>query len=528
MPGQRTVKLLGAVLVVLTALGQGDVRAATGPLHPWEQPRASLPASSIDVPIEARLAARGIKPAHLCSDEVFCRRVFLDVIGTLPGSAEVRAFLADGGPGKRAALIERLFRRPEFADYWSLKWCDLLRVKSEFPINLWPNAVQAYHRWIRDAVREHWTYDRFARTLLTSSGSNFREPAANFYRAVQSRKPAALAAAVALTFMGTRLEKWPAERQAQFAAFFSRVAYKPTSEWKEEVVLLDPAAEGPLRAVLPDGTTIEVAAGDDPRQAFADWLIRPENPWFARSIVNRVWAWLLGRGLIHESDDLRPDNPPVHPEALTLLEKQLVSSGWDLRSVFRLILNSRVYQQSSIPQTDNAEASSLFAHYQVRRLDAEVLADAFTSLTGNGEQYTSAIPEPFTIVPEQQRSIALADGSISSPFLELFGRPSRDTGLEAERGNGPSEGQLLHLLNSTHVHRKLLQSQRLMKLLRQEGKRPLELVKLLYLEVLSREPTPEELEAVRSYVQGAQLRPRDVAVDLIWGLVNTKEFLYRH
>jgi hypothetical protein len=526
MPGPRPVHLLGAILVALAVLGRAE--AAPEPLRPWEQARETLPASAIDLAVEARLAAKGIEPAHLCSDEVFCRRVYLDVIGTLPGSAEVRAFLADRGPGKRAALIERLFRRPEFADFWSLKWCDLLRVKSEFPINLWPNAVQAYHRWVRDTVRQNWTYDRFVRALLTTSGSNFRMPAVNFYRAVQSRKPEALAEAVALTFMGTRLEKWSAERKAQFAGFFSRVAYKPTSEWKEEVVLLDPTAITPLQVVYPDGTAGEVGAGEDPREAFAGWLIRAENPWFARSIANRVWSWLLGRGLSHETDDLRPDNPPVHPEVLTLLEKELVAAGWDLRAVFRLILNSRVYQQSSLPRSENPEAASLFAHYQVRRLDAEVLADAFSSLTGNGEKYTSVIPEPFTIIPEQQRSIALADGSISSPFLELFGRPARDTGLESERGNGPSEAQLLHLLNSTHVHRKLTQSQRLMKLLQKERQRPIEMVRLLYLEVLSREPTSGELEAVRSYVQSAQLKPREIASDLVWALVNTKEFLYRH
>ena len=250
---------------------------------------------------------------------MFVRRVYLDVIGTLPSGEEAREFILDRSPNKRRALIDRLLEREEFADYWAMKWSDLLRVKAEFPINLWPNAAQAYHRWIRTCIKENVPYDQFVREMLTASGSNFRVPPVNFYRAMQSREPAGIAQAVALTFMGTRAEKWPKERLAGMAAFFAQVGYKYTAEWKEEIVFFDPgktntAASNEVAiaaAVFPDGTAAHLSPDQDPREVFADWLIDPKNPWFARNIANRVWSWLLGRGIIHEPDDIRPDNPPT-------------------------------------------------------------------------------------------------------------------------------------------------------------------------------------------------------------------------
>ena len=285
----------------------------------------------IDTYMLAAWRRRGIEPANLCSDTVFIRRVYLDVIGTLPEPADVLAFVADTAADKRARLIDALLQRDEFADYWALKWCDLLRVKAEFPINLWPNAVQAYHRWIHDAVRDGMPYDEFVRQLLTSSGSNFRAPPVNFYRAVQGRDPTAIAGAVGLTFMGVRAGNWPEAQRAGMAAFFKRVAYKKTDEWKEEIVYCDPNSVEALEAVFPDGVQVSIPPEKDPRAVFADWLIAPDNPWFTRNIANRVWSWLLGRGIIHEPDDIRPDNPPANPELLAYLESELVAAHYDMR-----------------------------------------------------------------------------------------------------------------------------------------------------------------------------------------------------
>src|SRR5208283_5198472 len=278
--------------------------------------------------------------------------------------------------------------------------------------------------------------------------------------------------------------------------FFSQIGYKSTAEWKEEIVYFDPQkrALGPA-AVFPDGTPARLAPGQDPREVFANWLIAPENPWFARNIVNRIWYWLLGRGIIQEPDDIRPDNPASNPELLALLEKELIASNYDVKHLFRLVLNSKTYQLSCVPRTDKPEGAANFAFYPLRRLEAEVLIDALNLITSTTEKYSSAIPEPFTFIPEEQRSIALADGSISSSFLEMFGRSPRDTGLEAERNNRPSASQRLHLLNSSHIQRKIEQSPKL-RYLAQSGKKPGQLVASLYLMILSRTPTEAELKVL--------------------------------
>jgi hypothetical protein len=502
--------------------------AAAQPKLPYEQTDWCTPETEIDRLVLAGLAAEDIAPAVPCSDEVFIRRVYLAVTGRIPRAVAVEQFLADADPNRRARVIDDLLASDEAADYLTLKWCDLLRVKAEFPINLWPNAVQCYHRWIRDAVGQNMPYDQFARHLLTSSGSNFRVPPVNFYRALQGSEPPSLAAAVALTFMGTRLEAWPQDQRDQMAAFFSRIAYKGTAEWKEEIVYLNPACNDPLDAVLPDGTRVHIEAGEDPRQAFADWLISDDNPWFARSIANRVWSWLMGRGIVHEPDDIRDDNPPVNPELLALLEREMAGSGYDLRHLYRLILNSRTWQQSSIPASDDPTAEKLFAFYLPRRLDAEVLIDTLCWLGGRGESYSSPIPEPFTYIPEYHPTVELADGSITSSFLEMFGRPSRDTGLEAERSNEPTEGQRLYLLNSMDVAKRLSKSPLLREAAAKASEGPGGAIRWVYLSLLSREPTEAEFAALTAYAAEAGLKPQDLLVDVMWALINSKEFLYLH
>ena len=341
-----------SAMVLAAALAGADADQPRSDI--FEAPPLLAPQGKIDELVFGRLKQLGIQPAYLCSDGVFVRRVYLDVIGTLPTADEARKFLLDQDPDKRRALIDQLLQRKEFADYWALKWGDLLRVKGEFPINLWPNAAQAYHRWIVTSLRENKPYDRFVRELLTSSGSNFRVPPVNFYRAMQSKDPPTTARTVALTFMGERAGNWPTERLAGMAAFFSQVGYKPTKEWKEEIVFFDldkaatqAAGRAPPAAVFPDGTPARLSPDKDPREVFADWLITPENPWFARNIVNRIWYWLLGRGIIHEPDDSRPDNPPSNPELLAWLGQELVTARYDLKHVYRLILNSQTYQLSA-------------------------------------------------------------------------------------------------------------------------------------------------------------------------------------
>jgi hypothetical protein len=485
--------------------------------------------TALDRLVEERLVKAGIGIGPMCSDAVFLRRAQIDLTGTLPEADDVRSFLADPQPDKRALCIDRLLASTGHADYMAMKWGDVMRIKAEFPINLWPNAVQAYYRWLHDAMAANLPHHQFARELLTASGSNFRVPQVNFLRAAQGREPASLAAATALTLMGSRIEHWPAERRAGMEKFFSRLSYKPTAEWKEEIVCLDPAATGPLEAMLPDGQRVRVAGGSDPREVFANWLLAADNRWFARATVNRLWSWMMGRGIVQEPDDIRPDNPPSNPKLLDFLEREFVTSGFDRRKLLRLILNSRTYQRSSIARTTSATAEALSATYPVRRLEAEVLVDALCQLTGTGESYASPIPEPFTFLPDAQRAVCLGDGSISSPFLELFGRPPRDTGMETERNNGSSDDQRLHMLNSTHVQTKLRSGPRLRKLWGKSAGKSAELTTGLYLAVLSRPPTQAESTTAESYLRGAAGKiSRDAFDDLAWALVNSKEFLFKH
>jgi hypothetical protein len=613
------LKTTWAVAVVLVA-GVSYAQKPSVSSNVFETSARATADSPIDKIVIRKLASMDIHPA-LCSDAVFVRRVYLDVIGTLPTSKEARDFLENRTRNKRRQLIERLLEREEFADYWSMKWGDVLRIKAEFPVNLWPNAAQAYHRWVRASIAANKPYNKFARELLTSSGSNFRVGPVNFYRAIQNRTPDGIAGAVALTFMGSRVEAWPKERLAGMAAFFSQVGYKPTAEWKEEIVFWDPynlskvvgsaapgkaalvppmptpdkappaaapktataqpAAElktpGPLKAVAPDGAAVTIPTNRDPRDMFANWLIRPENPWFAKCVVNRIWAWLLGRGIIHEPDDIRNDNPPVYPEVLEYREKEFVDSGYDLKTVYRLILNSRTYQASSLLKGKNTKAEAYFGCYLVRRLDAEVLIDAIDKVTGTTDLYTSAIPEPFTYIPADKPAISIADGSITSPFLALFGRSARSTGMLTERPTRPLPLQWLHTLNSSHIQRKL-ESGTWMKTLTASGDRSLEeIIEELYLTILSRYPTSEEKTSIMEYLfftvgsnapatagksppaaggkspgggrpvaggksaaatggrpttptlprLSAQQR-RDNSIDIAWALINSIEFLYRH
>ena len=356
------------------------------------------PNNKIDELVLANLQVLGLPPAALGSDEVFVRRVFLDVIGALPGPEEARAFLADTDPQKRSKLIDRLLDRDEFAAFWALKWSDILRIKAEDPVSLWPKGAEAYYRWVYESIARNKPYDQFARELLTATGSNFRSGPANFFRAVPKREPGDLGASAARIFLGARLEcarchghpveNWGPSDYLGMAACFSQVQYKFTGEWKEQIVYRDPErkfyhpATGEIVRPKPlGGPVLEVAPGEDPRRKFAEWLTAPENPWFAKTAVNRIWYWLLGRGIVHEPDDFRSNNPPENPELLEYLEKELVGHRYDLKHVFRLVLNSRIYQLSSVPHPLSKNNAAHFSHYQARRLGAESILDALCQVT---------------------------------------------------------------------------------------------------------------------------------------------------
>lgn len=594
-------------ILIGTFLFASGILAASQPVkvavktNIFESVAGETPETKIDKIVGKQLSKLGVKTV-LCSDEVFVRRAYLDVIGTLPTAKEAREFIRDQDKNKRVALVNRLLERPEYSDYWAMKWCDILRVKAEFPVNLWPNAAQAYHHWVKVSIRDNKPYNLFVREMLTANGSNFRVGPVNFYRAMQNRTPEGIAATVALTFMGTRVESWKNKDYLPgMSVFFSQISYKPTREWKEEIVYWDPnkefndavkAAEQaaleaaqatnsvskvstnatsksvtntvpqvtPIAAapkvtpaitpvpvvkpvatnvsrvaIFPDGKKLKKMPQDkDPRDIFADWLINEDNPWFTTILVNRLWGWVMGRGIIHEIDDIRPDNPPSNPKLLDYLKAEFVNSHYDMKHMLRMILTSRTYQSSSIiPKSDTPEKVEVgFGFYPLRRLDAEVLIDAINKVTGTSDLYTSAIPEPFTFIPDNKPAIALPDGSITSSFLELFGRPARATGQANERVNKPLSTQKMHLLNSGHIQRKLESSPIIKRILKDNTVKNKDMSKPileeLYLTILSRYPTATELKNVQDYIKTGVVKGNDIWIDVTWALINSEEFLNRH
>ena len=472
---------------------------------------------------------KGVEPANPCSDVVFLRRVYLDVIGTQPTEVEARAFFKDQNPNKRAVLIDQLLARPEFVDYWTMRWCDLLRVKSEFPINLWPHGAATYYRWIQESLRTNKPYDQFARELLLGQGSAFRSPTANFYRAVERKQPDTLAEAVALTFMGTRTDRWTDEQRQNFTVFFSRMAYKATAQWKEEIVYVDRTPLESPDVTFPDGSKGKVEPGTDPREAFVGWLVRPDNRDFNNNIVNRIWFWLTGQGIVNQPDDFRADNPPVCPALLDRLSKELVDSRYDLKSVYRLILNSGAYQLSSKAKgEDEQTARTNLAVYPVRRIDAEALQDILIKIFDLSITYVSEVPEPFAYLPPRIRTILLQDSGITNSFLEMFGRSTRDSGMLTDRNNDVNESQQLFMMNSTEINTWVnkITDQNFKKTKGLKDKafndKVNAIADTLWLTILSRFPSDAERTLFNKTFRSKDSR------DIVWCLINTAEFMCRH
>jgi hypothetical protein len=536
--------LLGVgLLLTLAGLRPGS-QLSGAPLRAQQPPRqagvaelsaARRVAKRIDEAVLRDLRRFGIEPAERCDDATFLRRVHIDLFAELPPAEDVRRFVADRRKDKRERLVHLMLADKRYADAWALKFSDMLRIKAEFPINLWPNAAQCYYQWVWSSLRQNRPWSEMLRELVTSSGSNFRVPTVNFYRAVQRKSPEGIAAVAALTLLGQRYEKWSEARQQGFAAFFCRVGYKPTQEWKEEIVHFDrfkelpkgsPGADGIARC--PGASVTQLLEGVDPRVQLADALLSKENPHVARAMANRIWFWLLGRGVVHEADDLRDDNPPANPRLLELLTAELQRSGYDMQHLIRSILLSGTYQQSVKAKTRSPLAESHFAYYVPRRMDAEMLIDAICALTGTSEDYSSKIPEPFTFIPPSLRATTLPDGSISSSFLEMFGKPTRDSGMLSERNNKVTATQRLHLLNSSHIIKKLQNSRSLMAIYWRTRRNPARMIDDLYLTILSRYPSQDERESILRLAKEEKLNGRDAFVDLAWALVNTSEFQLRH
>ena len=507
-----------------------------GPIDPGVYARAPR-VNFIDAAILRKLQEINIDPSPLSSDAEFIRRVHLDAAGILPRPEEVDAFLADGRPDKRARLIDALLERPEFVDYWAYKWSDLFLVSSR---GLQSNAMWAYYNWIRASVAANKPWDQMAREILTASGNALSNGAANYY--VLHKNPVDVTENVAVTFMGFSLtcarchnhplERWTQKDYYQMANLFSRVAIKNGNERGDVIVfsartgeINHPRLNAPLPPRPLDGRPLPADSPLDRRQYFADWLVSPDNPFFARAAVNRVWKHFMGRGLVEAVDDIRDANPPSNPELLTALTRDFVGHGFDVKQLARTIMNSSTYQLTSRPTATNAADLKYHSHYIAKRLPAEVILDAIGQVTG--------VPEVFPGYPGR-RALQLPDASVDSYFLTAFGRPSRVTPADSERQQEPSITQALHVINGDTINRKLAAPRGLIATLVESGLDNAAAVDRLYLSALSRHPSAEELRSLTQAIEEATAREsaepaaarRRVLEDLAWAILTGKEFLF--
>lgn len=530
---------MGQANVMVRYQGMAAMARFTAP-YAVDRPFEFPPNNFIDDESAAKWRELGLVPSPLCSDVEFVRRAMLDAVGAVPTPDEIEAFLEDRAPDKRSKLIDRLLDRPEYVDYWTLKWGDVLRINSD---KLGAQGMLAFNLWLRKAFRENVSFDRMARELVTAQGSIYSDGPANYFRVAQ--KPDDLAETTAQVFMGVRLQcakchHHPFEAYGQddyygLAAYFARVRTKASDEFglfgREQVVYVSNSGE--VRQPKSGKTMTPRPLNDDPvddpidrRRALANWLTASDNPWMARSVVNRYWGYLMGRGLVNPVDDLRDTNPPTNPKLLDALADSFVKSGYDLKALLRLILNSRVYQLSSLATAGNRLDSTFFTHYTIKRLSAEQLLDAINQATGTFEKFPK--------LPLGTRAIAVPDVNLfpdSTPqsyFLRTFGAPARVIACECERSTDPTLSQSLGMMNGEILNRKLAQRDgRLMKLLQDPRLTDETLVDALYLLTFNRRPSTSESAAAVALLAEAPDR-RMGAQDLFWGLMNSKEFLFNH
>jgi hypothetical protein len=529
---------------------RATVQLAFVPPRPGFRWREVPEANYIDHHVFNKLRALRMLPSALCSDVVFMRRAYLDLLGLLPTPEEVRAFQRDQHSDKRARLIDQLLLRPEFADFWALKWSDVLHSEEK---TLDRKGVQAFHRWIRDCIAEGKPLNEFARELIAAKGSSYTQPATNFYRAL--RDPQSRAEAFGEVFLGIRLQcakchnhpfdQWTQKDYYSLSAFFARIRYKilennrqdrlDTHEFDGEQIVWE-ARKGEIEKPRSHETMPPRFLGDDTQKlapdadrlvALADWLARPDNPYFARTQVNRVWYHLMGRGIVEPNDDFRASNPPSNGPLLEALTRDFVAHGFDLRYLVRTIMNSRTYQLSAVPNEWNRKDESNFSHALVRPLQAEQLLDALSQVTGVPAKFTSyplgmragEVPGVRPAIRRDQRP------TNSELFLRQFGKPERLLTCECERSDDATLGRAFQLLTGELLNQLLSEKNNRIGRLA-AGTTDREIIEELYFAALSRPPSDGELKAAMTFVAKTKSR-RAGLEDFLGGLLDSKEFLLR-
>jgi hypothetical protein len=482
-----------------------------------------------------------LAPSKIAGDAEFLRRACLDAIGVLPTSEDVENFLADKSPDKRAKLIDRLIARDEFVDYWSYKWSDLLLVSSR---RLNSTAMWAFYDWIRESVKQNKPWDKFARDIFLSSGSTRENGALNYF--VLHKDPIELSENATQAFLGQRitcarchnhpLEKWTQVQYYQMANLFARVGVKNGGMGDNIVFakvsgdVLYPKLARPLPPAPLDAASIPLDSTEDRRIVFAKWLTSPDNAMFSRTLVNRVWANFMGRGLVDPMDDLRASNPASNEELLAALSKDFVAHGYDVQRLIRTIMNSSVYQLSSEANATNPSDNIYYSKHIIRRLSAEVILDAMSQVTG--------APTAFSGYPAGTRALELPDTQVKSEFLASFGRPARVLCDAAERASDPTITQALHVINGDTLNKKLSSPEGTIALFLKLGLSDRRILEYMYLSAFNRYPTDAEQASLASALEKTRLEKgteearrnahRQALEDMVWAMLTSKEFLFNH
>jgi hypothetical protein len=526
----RASQIPGEAAILVRHLGHVAVCRITLPRRGVKFTRPSE-TNFIDTLVWDKLQRLGIEPSELAGDAEFMRRVFLDTTGTLPTAKEVRAFLKQTATDKRRRLIDTLLKRDEYADYWTMHWLDLLRADQ---LKVTPQGTVAMQRWLRRQFADNVSYDRFARQLLTQQGSTLAEGPGAFYKAIT--KPDELSRSFSQLLLGVRIEcaqchHHPSERWSQadyvgLAGFFTGVKLKKLPDGSQAIISqggkdLPHPRTGELVAARALGAPPADFDGvTDRRQLLADWMVARDNPFFARAIANRLWAHYLGRGVVEPIDDIRDTNPATNEPLLHALADHLQHVNFDLKAFTRTLLNSRVYQLSSRSNASNREDNQSFSHAAYKALPAEVLLDAISHSTG--------VPEKFNGWPRGYRAVQVWDNRMPSYFFRIFGRPVRASVCECERSNEPSIAQALHLLNSPEIMEKIQHRRGRARHLADTTLSPAAIIDELYLGTLGRFPKVEEQTLMLEAFDGGDVDRRAATEDVLWALLNSREFVYNH
>jgi hypothetical protein len=538
----RTLDLSGEAAIMTRYQAKVAVFRATVPLGVKVPDYKFEPKTVVDRFTLKKWQELGIVPADLCSDEQFLRRVFLDITGTLPKPDQVKKFLADPAADKRDKLVDQLLDTPEYAYLFANKWADVLRVKRRGEPGRAAGTF-AFHGWIRDAVAKDKPYDQFVREILGATGDERVSPPTVWYKELQN--PEQFVDDVAQVFLGQRLacaqchhhpyEKWSQDDYYGLAAFFARIGRKniqvPGSSPQTPHQVIFTQASGnvnnkrtsqPAKIQPLDGAPMEVPPGDDPRQKLVDWMATPTNPFFARAVANRYWAHFFGRGIVDPLDDMRVTNPPSNPELLDALARELVDSKFSLKHLVKVICKSRTYQLTSTPNEFNKHDKQTYARFYPRRMTAEVLYDAVSQVTNTPGQFGGLPSDKHA----PNRAIMLPDEGFTSYFLDVFGRPQRISACECERVSEANLAQALHLLNSQEIQDKLARAGARADILAKDPRPDAEKVEEMFLWAFARRPAPQHLQVALEHINRHAMNKKLAYENILWALVNTKEFVF--